>query len=139
MIFENGGLLVKTRLLIASVFAFSTFAVPQEVKHAPTLQSCAADLNLWTSQIPGWPTSRTEQDQEATKSLTVHEMKSRISSIAECVGAYPVLNKARPDELSAVLSLTLIYDQQIKARLFDFLERHGLSDKFTEEDEAGKR
>jgi hypothetical protein len=126
-------------LLIVSVLAFTTFAVPQEVKHAPTLQSCAADLNLWTSQIPGWPTPTVEQNREGTKSLTVLEMAGRISSIAECIGAHPILDKAKPGELPAPSSLTLVYDEELKLRLFDFIDRHGLRDKFAQEDLAGKR
>jgi hypothetical protein len=130
---------VNTKPLIVSVFALATFAVPQEIAHAPALQSCTADLNLWTSQIPGWPIPTPEQGQEGTKSLTVHEITNRISYLSDCAQAYPVLNKNRTGELSALSSLTLVYESEIQMRLFHFLGRHGLADKFTEEDETGKR
>lgn len=131
--------IVDKALIIVSMFAFTLIAVPQEVKHAPTLQNCAADLNLWTSQISGWPTPTDEQEQESTKSLSVREMRLRASSIGDCTGAYPALMKARPNELPATFSLVIVYDRQIKARLWAFLDRHGLSDKFMQEDDEGKR
>lgn len=130
---------MNTKLLVACVLALSMSAIPQEVKHAPTLDSCAADLNLWISQIPGWPTSTGVQDQEGTRSLTAQEITKRGAYLNDCGQAYPVLNKNRPGELSAIASLGLIYESEIQRRLFHFLDRHGLSEKFTQEDEAGKR
>lgn len=130
---------MKTRLLLACVFASSMFAIPQEVTHAPTLDSCTADLNLWTSQLPGWPTSTGEQDQEGTRSLTAHEITKRAAYLNDCGQAYPGLNKNRPGELSALASLGLIYESEIQRRLFRFLDRHGLYEKFTQENAAGKR
>ena len=130
---------MNAKLLIASVFAFTMFAIPQESKHAPTFQSCDADLKLWSSQISGFPTSTTEQEQAGTKSLRVDEMTNRVSYLNNCAQAYPALNKNRPGELSALASLGLIYVSEIQARLFHFLNRHDLSIKFREEDEAGKR
>lgn len=115
------------------------FASAQGVKHAPTFQACEADINLWTSQISGWPSPTDEQEQEATKSLTVREMNGRMGFVNECAGAHPIFEKARTGELPAAFSLVLIYDRVIRARLYAFLERHGLSNKFQGEDEAGKR
>jgi hypothetical protein len=136
---------VNTRFLIASVFAFTMFAftmfaVPhQEIKHAPTFQSCYAHLNLWTSQISGFPTFTAEQDQEGTKSLMVDEMTDRVSYLNDCSQAYPVFNKNRPGEMSASFSLSWVYVQEMHRRLHHFLDRHDLTAKFYEEDEAGKR
>ena len=124
--------------MTASVLAFSLFAIPQEIKHAPTFQSCDADLNLWTAQIPGFPTSTAEQDQEGTKSLTVVEMTNRLSYLNDCSQAYPILNKSRPGEMTALFSLSWVYVQEMHRRLFHFLDRHGLTAKFYEEDGAGK-
>lgn len=67
-------------------------------------------------------------------------MTSRMSYLNDCAEAYPVFNKNRPGEFSALVSLgLLVYEPEIQTRLFHFLDRHGLSGKFTEEDEAGKR
>ena len=109
------------------------------VQHAPTLQACEADFNLWSSQIKGFPTSTTEQDQEGTKLLTVTQIVSRLSYLDDCSRAYPVLSKNRPGELSALFSLELIYVQEIQKRQLDFLSRHGLTEKFYAEDDAGMR
>jgi hypothetical protein len=114
-------------------------AVPQEVKHAPTLQSCVADLNLWTSQIPGWPNPSAEQAREGTKPLTVQEMNGRGLSVSNCASAYPALYRGKSNELSPALSLTTLYDGEIQERLMNFLDRHNLLGKFTLEDESGKR
>jgi hypothetical protein len=130
---------VKKTLLLISVFAFAASAVSQGIKHAPTLESCSADLNLWTSQIPGFPTSTAEQDQAGTKALTVAETTSRLSHLDECSRAYTALNKNRIGELSELFSLELIYVQEIQIRRLHFLSRHGLTAKFYEEDETGKR
>jgi hypothetical protein len=48
------------------------------------------------------------------------------------------LNQARSGELAAS-ALTTDYELELQQRLFDFLDRHGLLAKFTEEDEAEKR
>ena len=114
-------------------------AMPQEVKHAPTLQSCVADLNLWTSQIPGWPNPSAEQAREGTKALTVQEMRGRTISLGNCSSAYPALNRSKSNELSPSFSLTVVYDGEIQERLRNFLDRHNLLVKFTLEDESGKR
>jgi hypothetical protein len=132
-------MIVNTRLLLPSVLVLTMLAASQEMKHAPTLQSCEADLNLWSSQIPGYPTSTSEQDQEGTKSLTVHEMTDRLSYLNDCSLAYPAFNKTRPGEMSALFSLSWVYVQEMHRRYLHFLDRHSLSAKFYEEDEAGKR
>jgi hypothetical protein len=102
-------------------------ATPQEIKHAPTLQSCVADLSLWTSQ-------------EESKSLAALEMLQRIRSMMDCTGAYPALTKSKPDgDLPAAWRLKITYEEEMQDRLFHFVDRHGLTRKFEEEDEAGKR
>src|ERR1039458_7984945 len=96
----------RQRLLVLASLILTASLVGQ-VEHAPTFQSCNADLNLWTSQIPGFPTSNSEQDHEGTKSLTVHEMIDRATYLNDCAQAYPSFNKNRPGELSQLASLSL--------------------------------
>ena len=55
------------------------------------------------------------------------------------VKVIPRSTQTDPAELSALVSLGLIYVSETQGRLFRFLNRNNLSDKFTEEDEAGKR
>ena len=130
---------MKSLRISVLMFTFCAATVPQEPKHAPTLQSCTVDLNLWTAQIPGWPNSSAEQAREGTKALTFNEMGARIASLNDCVSAYPTLNRARAGELSMPFSLVGIYHGETAERYFDFLDRHNLLVKFIQEDEAGKR
>ena len=131
---------MKSLAALTLILAVFVTPAPQEVKHAPTLQSCTADLNLWTSQIPGWPKPSTEQIREGTKTLTVKEMQDREVYIGDCANAYPAeVNRPKNDGVSASLYLIMVYDIEIEERLFGFLRRHSLLDKFTAEDETGKR
>lgn len=130
---------MKSLAALTLILAVVVTAAPQEVKHAPTLQSCTADLNLWTSQIPGWPKPSTEQIREGTKALTVKEMQEREAYIGDCANAYPEVNRAKNDGVSTSLYLIMVYDIEIEERVFGFLRRHSLLVKFTAEDEAGKR
>ncbi len=125
--------------IAALVFAIAVVAVSQDVKHAPTFQSCVGDINLWSSQIPGFPEPSYDQVRSGTKSLTVHEIDGRRKSMGECIGAYPVLGKGQTSDLSAAMSLNSYYDDEVEMRYFDFLNRHGLINKFNEEDQAGQR
>jgi hypothetical protein len=131
--------MMKFIILSVGVFLSCAASMSQEVKHAPTFQSCAADLNLWTSQIPGWPNPSVEQSRGGTKNLTVQEMRGRVLAVSECSISYPLLDRSKPNELSASISLTMVYDNEIQERLMNFLDRHNLIVKFTLEDEAGKR
>jgi hypothetical protein len=130
----------KWQLAIAvSVFAIAILALPQDVKHAPTLQSCIGDINLWSSQISGFPEPSYDQVRGGTKSLTMHEIDGRRESMGDCVSAYPVLGKGKSGDLSAVMSLSSYYGTEVEMRYVDFLNRHGLLTKLNEEDKAGQR
>lgn len=122
--------------LAISVIALSAFVVPQDIKHAPTLDSCTADVNLWSS---GMASHSAHQMLEATKSLTVHEMEERIVQLGDCYGAYPALRQTRVEELPVTIALQETYQEAIYERLFNFLARHNLSAEFQKEDEAGTR
>ncbi len=104
--------------------------------HVSVLRCRSQSLDISNTGVPKF---YRRARSEGTKSLTVQEMTNRMSYLNDCGVAYPVLNKNRPGELSALFSLGLIYGSETKRRLSTFLDRHGLSGKFTEEDEAGKR
>jgi hypothetical protein len=125
--------------IVVVIFALAVAAVPQEIKHAPTLQSCVADLNLWTSQIPGFPESNLDQVRSGTRPVTMQEIDGRISSLGECMNAYPVVGRSVGGNMSAAMGLLSCYDVEKESRYVDFLHRHGLLDKFKEEDAAGQR
>ena len=75
----------------------------------------------------------------ATKSLTTHELDGRVTSMIQCAQSYPILWKNKPDELSVTTSLMDFYGMEVQQRYFNFIVRHHLLDKFTEEDDAGVR
>jgi hypothetical protein len=126
-------------LFAALVLACGSTLATQDVQHAPTLETCVADVNLWTSEIPGWPNTSLDQIREGTNPLSVRVIQSRILSVTECSSAHPQLNQAKSGELAASSALPHLYELEMQRRLLDFLDRHGLRAKFTEEDEAGKR
>lgn len=68
----------KAIALIVSVFVLTAVTIPQEVKHAHSLQSCEADLRLWASQLEGWPNPSMDQIHAGTKSLTFDELAGRM-------------------------------------------------------------
>lgn len=121
-----------------ALFALAT-VFSQEVKHAPTIQSCIGDINLWSSQIPGFPEPSYDQVRSGTKALAMREIDGRLRSLGDCVNAYPALGKGTSGNLSAVMSLSSYYSDEEQARYLDFLVRHGMLNKFNEEDDAGQR
>jgi len=114
----------------------------QEVHHAPTLQACTADMNLWWSQIPQRG-SMAADVRAGTKNLTVKELNNRKQYISDCANAYPqMVTQGTGGDCSRMprsFSLSLEYQGEIDERMSDFLERHNLIAKFYEEDEAGQR
>jgi len=129
------------RQVLALIFLIPVVGLSQDGKHAPTLESCTADINLWTSEMPGLPATPPTLDQwhKGTKPLTVPELEGRMSALNECMESHPSLAKAPASEVSSAELLFNLYSSEIKQRLRDFLDRHGLGAKFIEEDKEGKR
>jgi hypothetical protein len=129
---------VSLLFLISGLFISTpTLWAAENAQHAPALQACEADFDLWASQIPGFP--NLEHIDEGTKSVTVKEMATRVSSLNDCTSAYPALNESNPGQLSAFTSLIMIYTLELQSRYSNFLDRHDLKTKFLEEDAAGER
>src|SRR5437879_4511255 len=127
------------QVVIVTVTTISiAVAGAQDVKHAPTVSSCVGDINLWSSQIPAFPEPNYDQWRGALKSMTLHEIDGRTSSLTDCVNAYPVLGKGQNGNLSVAVTLSNYYGLETQMRYFDFIYRHGMLSKFTEEDEAGQ-
>ena len=129
----------KAIALIVSVFVLTAVTIPQEVKHAPSLQSCEADLRLWASQLEGWPNPSMDQIHAGTKSLTFDELAGRMFSISKCEESYPILQRSKSGELSFPTTLVSYYKLEETERYIDFIVRHNLASKFKEEDQAGMR
>jgi hypothetical protein len=121
------------------LLALPTLTAPQEMQHAPTLESCLADINLWSSQIEPRLNPSEEQIHAATKVLTFAELQARLQYLGACTGAYPQLLDAPKRKMSWAASLAYDYDIEQDQRLMDFLDRHHLGPQFLSEDRAGKR
>ncbi|HXY09344.1 MAG TPA: hypothetical protein VEI52_15990 [Terriglobales bacterium] len=128
----------KLTVSVGIVAVAATVALA-EPKHAPTLESCIADVNLWSSQIPGFPDATLDQVRSGTKGLTMHEISVRVSSISDCVAAYPMIGQGQKGSLSAATTLIMFYDYELKIRYSNFLVRHNMLDTFNDEDQAGVR
>ncbi len=94
----------------------------QEVKHAPTVEQCRADQRLWLDKLEG---SSASLPNYLTLAGWFHEMH-------ECKSVDPENQRRYYNVCGEISSEQFV-------RLTGFLERHGLYDKFIEEDAAGKR
>jgi hypothetical protein len=127
------------QVAIGAVVAIIVVAAAQDVKHAPSLTSCVGDINLWSSQLPGFPNPSSDQMRSGLKSMPLRELDGRTSSLTDCVNAYPALGKGQNGDMSAAVTLSFYYGLETQTRYMDFIFRHGMLKKFNEEDEAGER
>jgi hypothetical protein len=123
----------------AAILALATVTVAQDAKHAPTLESCADNISLWSSQMPGSPEPSNEQLRTWLKIWTARQIGAATKLIRECASAYPVLGAPKSGHESAALTLTTNFDDEVHTRYLDFIVRHGLMKQFAKEDDAGKR
>jgi hypothetical protein len=97
----------------------------QEVKHAPTIEQCRADQRLWLDKL-----------ERAVDTVPLPEdyrtLVGWTGEMIDCRSVDPE-NKLRYYNISGELASEKLI------RFHHFLERHGLYDKFIEEDKAGKR
>jgi len=94
----------------------------QEVKHAPTVEQCRADQRLWQDKL------QTSDHSTLPDYMTLDKW---FSEMAECRTLDPENVRQYYHTLG-----DLGFDQA--SRLEHFVDRHGLFDKFLEEDKAGK-
>jgi hypothetical protein len=100
-------------------FAWKTEA--QEVKQAPTVEQCRADQRLWSDMLE----DSGSLPNYVTLSGWFHE-------IFEC-------KSVDPDNRQRYYNVLGEIDSAKVMRLEKFLDRHGLYDKFIEEDKSSKR
>jgi hypothetical protein len=110
------------RLLVLAVVAAASL-VGQDVQHAPTVEQCRADQRLWLSSVEQADSPRLPS--YAVLSKWDHEM-------TDC-------EKVDPENKWKYYNTGSEIDVIEASRLMDFLHRHGLWEKFKEEDAAGKR
>jgi hypothetical protein len=114
------------RVLILGIFVLA--AVGQDVQHAPTGAQCRADQRLWDSQllVPDKDWAHSANDVSARTLLLWW------SEMSDCFAVDP---NNLSDYSQTERHVLLVRG----SRMADFIERHGLTGKFYEEDAAGKR
>jgi len=134
--------------LILAILALPFSTVPQQVEQAPSIETCVADLNSWSSGLDGVPFG--DRVRLAMKPLTQAELFRRLETLNYCeasslaqMKAVPVAQRSSLDKLGVfagrIQLLRENYMHERFARYFDFIVRHKLLDQFDREDESGER
>jgi len=95
----------------------------QEVEHAPTVAQCQADQRLWMADL---------EEADSKQLPTFHVLTKWADEMTDC-------EKVDPDNKWGYYNTLTEIGAEKRTRLVNFLDRHGLWDKFKQEDEAGKR
>src|SRR5437879_13405096 len=135
-------------VLIWAVLAIPVSTVPQQAEQAPSMETCVADLNSWSSGLDGIPFG--DQVRSALKPLTQGEMFRRLAILNYCeassltqMKAVSIERRESSDKLGIssgrIQLLRENYMSERSVRYFDFVVRHKLLEQFDREDESGER
>ncbi len=112
----------RKRILILTV-TLVTLCVSAQVEHAPSVAQCQADQRLWLSKIE-------EGDSPVLANWAV--LSQWDTEMTDCQKV-DVAHRWDYYNLAAEISATQ------GSRMYHFMERHDMWQKFLEEDAAGKR
>ena len=118
------------RCLAFAVLILAVAALPQgvslagQVEHAPTVAQCQADQRLWFAKLETTPT-----DINLPSFYTLQAWQHEMGDCEEVDDSNRLKYYNTREEASEVQS----------NHMLNFLSRHGLWNKFIEEDAAGKR
>jgi hypothetical protein len=134
---------MKPQLFVGLLMLFALRATAQE--HAPTLDQCRADRDLWTYQIPKGSTAHKEL-REHLAGINSHDLYSRQIEITNCMTAIDPMpdiktdwTSVNPENFSATvvahqqqllnrekwdmyMLLRLVYAEEMEERLMALLE-----------------
>ena len=110
-------------LLVLVCVSFNSLG-SQEVKHAPTVECCRADQQLWLAKL--------EQPNDGTATVGYNELSGWFREMKDC-------RKVDPDSELSYYNTTGEINSELIMRLVRFLGRHHLWDQFLAEDAQGKR
>jgi len=113
------------RVLIALVLLSIVLCVAQTKDQPVTLEQCRADYKLWTA--PNLTLSKQE--------LSLEVLNSRAKELLYCEMDY----RDDPTERLQWMTLENQFSSAIQVRYMHFIDRHGLSNLFLEEDAKGER
>lgn len=108
-------------VLMLFMYLLVTASSAQQMKHAPTVEQCRADQRLWLDEL--------ENSPEILPDYTT--LTGWIREMFECKSVDP---ENRPRYYNVLGEI----DAEKVIRLEKFLDRHGLYDKFIEEDRVRK-
>ena len=135
---EGETTLKKLGLLVAILFTVPAFA--QEIKHAPTVEQCRADVALWhnlkifteyNSAQTAWASDGVP-NRTPTAQLPLSTIQSRLLEMAVCTDV------DKPNH-ATYYETNQFYAGVVHDRYVRFLKRHGLMDQLWAEDAAGER
>jgi hypothetical protein len=143
---------MKKRIALSIVIvAFAVGTNSQEIKPAPTLEVCNAQVNLWVAQID-ISTPYLPEKRKVMSTLTSKDILDREGLINDCMSADVKELKAVPEgpqraamaqklgiRLDGALALLNLYSMEQRMRYFHFISRHNLTPKFDQEDQSGER
>jgi len=128
----------KMSVLLFLALAFIPICKSQSIAHAPTLDVCKADANLWDNQgdFQAYKDNRTKiiiagRDETPLGRISTNELVERTSEMADCY--------EETDGGSIYFIVRDFYEGVIADRYEDFIVRHHLVDQFDREDKEGKR
>jgi hypothetical protein len=103
---------MKRLLLVLAVLVITTplVAAPPEAKPTPT--ACKADLKEWS--------------QQKTETLTITELRDRMSTMVACAD----VAKKHQKQARSYLDEFYRTHAELANRAFNFITRHGLADQF---------
>ncbi len=127
------------KALAAATLAVLAVALPAGAQeHAPTVETCRADLTAWNGEMSGyWGAGEAKHDsglpdKSLVSSHTAAELLDRATEMGRC------FTVDSPNG-SAYEGLEGIYLQIVGDRAQAFINRHRLSRSFYKEDQAGMR
>jgi hypothetical protein len=110
------------KYFVALALFLLSASVAAQIEHATTVAQCQADQHLWMQQL-----------QDLSHPLPgFHTMTERYKEMEHCTQV------DHANEVQYYNTSSEIQANQL-TRLFNFVQRHDLWDKFIEEDAAGKR
>jgi hypothetical protein len=120
------------------MLAFVSICKSQSIAHAPTLEVCRADANLWDNQddFQAYKNNRvkiltTGRDETPVGKISTNELGERANEMRDCY--------EETSGSSIYFIVRDFYEGVIGDRYEDFLARHHLLEQFSREDKEGKR
>ncbi len=87
--------MLRCALLAFSIIVAATVACGQE--HAPTLEQCRADRDLWIYQIPKGPTAEYEEVRNSMADINSDSLRARQVEMMICMTAIDPMPDTRVD------------------------------------------